>query len=179
MQGLKRINPLNKKKIIVDSGPLATLLCSFGRGYFETTNTQKVAIDGIEFIFYKKYGEKILQILSLNSLIVTPHVISEISNHLKRKNIRVSDIFNDKNPVVQLLQKNDERHVKLPELLQTANPKQHIDYGVTDFGLLYVTKSVNGFLFTDDGSLVAAAKKSQIRTFNSKGIFQESGIMLN
>jgi len=47
-------------------------------------------------------------------------------------------------------------------MLKLSFVKEHIDFGVTDCGVIRMAKSVKGFLFTDDTKLLSLAKKFNI-----------------
>lgn len=147
--------------------------------YFNKCLHNGLIIDsGILFEFFKliheKNGgknlseqEKILlyrleRILSLSQKYITPHILAELSNLINTKICGAGS--EDFNQCIILTKEElnkeeySEIHLKKEEILET---QEVLKYGVTDAGIILISKKEQKFIFTADKPLSEECKRIQ------------------
>lgn len=156
------------KPIVTDTSPLLLLLI----GFYNT--------DAIENFrrFSKKYDSEdydlLFQYVAKRKVIVTPHVLSEISSFAKMelKN-RFSEFIEENRPILGEI---DEEHVSKAHIL--ASPEL-VKFGFTDTSIILAAKENDALVLTDDFPLWGICKKAGLETkhmteiLSKKEIFRE------
>jgi len=180
MRGSKKPEPIIDKRIVADSGPLCILLCAYNeQGAFDTERVRKFCPRESDRSFYQYRGQDFLKILAKNRIVVTPHVLTEISNNVRKEKFRLSTLLQEGNPVAKLLRtKCSEVQVDFAELMR-ENKVKHIDLGFTDCALMIVAHpNTDGrraeYLLTDDEELQTTAKSIGIKAITARQFVQQS-----
>lgn len=161
MRGKKQPKTLTCTKIVLDSGPLLVLLCG-SSGAFDDEDTRQICSNEKEAKFYEEHGEEILKIVARKKVFITPHVVAEVSNKIKSKNIGVGRILSENNAVVKhLFSRGKEQHIELKELLGHRIFKRNMQFGITDCGLMMISDKTS-LLLTHDRDLRDEAKREGI-----------------
>jgi rRNA-processing protein FCF1 len=170
MRSKKQPKALTCAKIIVDTGPLLVLLfgCS---GSFDSEDTKQACSNDKEAEFYQEHGEQLLKIIAKKQVLITPHVVAEVSSKIKSKDVSVGAILNEDNTIVKhLLARGMEVHIELKKLLGHQIFKQNSELGITDCGLMVISDETT-LLLTHDGDLKEKAKSEGIDAMLPKDLY--------
>jgi len=180
MRGSKKPEPIIDRRIVADSGPLCVLLCAYNeQGAFDAERARQVCSRESDRSFYKYQGEDLLKILAKNRIVVTPHILTEISNNVRKEKFRLSTLLQEGNPVAKLLRTRcSEVQVGFAELMHEDKVK-HIDLGFTDCALMIVAHPNTDerraeYLLTDDAELQTTARSIGIRAMTARQLVQQS-----
>ncbi len=135
------------KPILTDTSPLLLLLMGL---------YNKNAID--DFKRLSKYDSDDYDLLYLfvakRKIIVTPQVLSEVSNFAKElKPNRFSEFIEGNRPT---LEKIFEKYIPKTEILAS---KEVLKFGFTDTSIILAAKENNAIVLTDDGHLLGICKR--------------------
>jgi rRNA-processing protein FCF1 len=136
-----------RKPVITDTSPLLLLLM----GLYD-----KNAIE--EFKRLSKYDsddyDLLLQFTAKRKIIVTPQVLSEVSNFAKElKQNRFSEFIEENRPT---LEKIDEKYIPKTDILTS---QETVKFGFTDTSIILAAKENNAVVLTDDFPLSGLCKK--------------------
>lgn len=164
---MNKINTPINQKIVIDAGPLSNILaCYDENGKFSVQNANKITSCLKDFIFYKNYGTDLLQLLSNNTIIITPHVMTEAINLIKNKKIKISSLLknNSKSVCHRLLVKSkyEEHYDKISKIIDGGRIK-YIDYGLTDCALLLAACKPSRMILTHDNDLQTIALSLKVK----------------
>jgi hypothetical protein len=154
--------PPRDKRIVIDTGPLVTLLCGFGDSdVFDIERARPVLQAEKEAWFYSRNASAILAILTKNLIAITPQVAAEVSNMVKRQDLSLSRIMNSRNPMARMIMNKAcvELHATVQQILSSPMLASHVDLGITDCALLMIMHSSwpaprPDIIMTDDDDLV-------------------------
>ncbi|VVB94109.1 Uncharacterised protein [uncultured archaeon] len=157
------------KTVIPDTSPLLLILM----GLYD-----KECITNFKRLSNKNYKiedyELLLQFIAKKKIIVTPHILTEVSNFAtKLKENKFSEFIDANRPV---LEKIDEEYVSKTNLL---NETELIKFGFTDTSIVVAARKNNGLVLTDDFPLFGMCKKIGINAvhmneiLSTKEIFQK------
>jgi len=163
MRGKRQPKPLTCTRIIIDSSPLAIFLCATEQqGGFDGGNMQRICSNDKQVAFYRQHGEEVLKIIGRKRILITPHVVAEVSNLAKKNRFEVGKLINKDNIIVKLLlSKGIEQHLSLEQLLQKEIFCRDGNLGVTDCALMILSRETD-LLLTHDEELRQRAQQRGI-----------------
>lgn len=157
------------KTLIPDTSPLLLILM----GLYDKkciTNCKRLSNKNYETEDY----ELLLQFIAKKKIIVTPHILTEVSNFAsKLKENRFSEFIDANRPI---LEKTDEEYVSITNILKET---EIIKFGFTDTSIIVAARKNNGLVLTDDFPLFGMCKKIGINAvhmndiLSTKEIFQK------
>jgi len=142
------------KPVITDTSPLLLLLM----GLYD-----KNAIE--EFKRLSKYDsddyDLLLQFTAKRKIIVTPQVLSEVSNFAKElKQNKFSEFIEGNKPTLERI---NENYIPKTDILAS---KEVITFGFTDTSIILAAKENNALVLTDDFPLYGVCKKIGVDTMH-------------
>ncbi len=139
------------KPVITDTSPLLLLLM----GLYD-----KNAIE--EFKRLSKYDsddyDLLLQFTAKRKIIVTPQVLSEVSNFAKDLKNKFSEFIEENKPTLERI---DEKYIPKSDILAS---KEVVKFGFTDTSIILAAKENNELVLTDDFPLFGVCKKIGVDT---------------
>ncbi len=127
LSGLNLPNTVPTKEVILDTIPLSFLLM----GIYNKKKEQK--IKPIANISFTEEKAKLLALLLHNKkIIVTPHVLAEMSNHCEKNTKNIGNFLAATKNIIHGF---DEEHVKIESIMADESLFR---LGITDIGLLIV-----------------------------------------
>lgn len=161
---LKKLND-KTKPVIADTSPLLLLLMGL---------YNKNAIE--DFKRLSKYDsddyELLLQFVAKRKILVTPQVLSEVSNFAKELKNRFSGFIAGNRPT---LEKINENYISKDNILAS---KEVVKFGFTDTSIILAAEENDALVLTDDFPLCNACKRigltavHMIEISNQKEIFK-------
>ena len=136
----KNIRSYFRKGIIVDTGPLILLLAGYHN--YDTIGKNKLTAE-----FTKADFDILMGFLSnFRGIIVTPHVLAEISNLINTK-VNKSDFTDFIEKTIEELLRFKEIYIQKDEILAGEEVKK---VGITDAGILLACERDNNLILTKD-----------------------------
>ena len=103
-----------------------------------------------------------------SEIIVTPHIIAELSN-LSIRDIKEPKIHYYFNTIVNKLRSYKEEHISLERLLG-LEVKILMKFGFPDMSIIEVAKKMDAVILSDDLALCLYANSCKVPNFNFKNI---------
>lgn len=159
------LNPYIKSKTIIpDTSPLLLILM----GLYDK--------EGIEsFKRLSNYDiedfELLLQFIGKKKIVVTPHILSEVSNFAKELKQRKFSEFIDANRPV--LDKINEEYISKTNIL---DENDLVKFGFTDTSIILAARKNNALILTDDFPLNGMCKKIGINSIHINEILSQKEI---
>lgn len=152
-----------KKKIILDSNLLLLLFIG------GCDHRWLITCDCVKNYSAENY-KLLLRILSLfdPEIIITPHILTEVSNFSKR-DIKEPKIHHYISTVVSRLKNYKEEHISLESMLG-INLKLLVRFGFTDMSIFEVSKKNNAVILSDDLGLCLLADSNSVPNIHFKRI---------
>ena len=155
----QEISPISKrlsdrtKPIIFDTSPLLLLLMGIydKNAISSFKRLSNYDADDYELLFQFAFKRKIM---------VTPHVLSEVSNFADRLKDKFSE-FLESNKLT--LNKIDEKYISKTYILSTPEVNK---FGFTDVSIILAAKENNALVLTDDFPLYGVCKKIGLDTMH-------------
>jgi rRNA-processing protein FCF1 len=140
-------------------------------GCFNEKNTRKICNNDKNARFFQEHGEELLKIIGKKEVLVTPHVVAEVSNGVKSEDFDLRKILHQNNIMVRLLlSRGSEIHLSLKQLFCEGRFTNHRNLGVTDCALMVIAKQTD-LLLTQDGELKKVAKSEGIDAMLPQDIY--------
>ncbi len=138
-----------RKAIVIDTSPLLLLLMG---------SYDKRAIDSFKRLseYDSNDYDFLFQFVAKRKIIVTPQVLSEVSNFAKGLKNRFSEFIKENR---QTLGKIDEKYIPKADILIS---QAVVDFGFTDASIILAAKENNALVLTDDFPLCGACKKFEL-----------------
>jgi len=152
------------KPIITDTSPLLLLLI----GLYD-----KNVIESFKRLSrYDSYDyDLLLQFITRRKIIVTPQVLSEVSNFANRlKPNKFSEFIEENKPT---LEKIDEKYIPKTDILAS---QEIVKFGFTDTSIILAAKETNALVLTDDYALLGKCKKIGLDTMPMDEILSQKEI---
>ncbi len=142
----KKLNDMTKP-IITDTSPLLLLLMGL---YDKNAIEDFKRLSGYDSDDY----EILLQFVARRKIIVTPQVLSEVSNFADQLKNRFSEFIKENRPY---LEKIDEKYITKTEILTSP---EVVKFGFTDTSIILAAKENNALVLTDDFPLCNICKRN-------------------
>jgi rRNA maturation endonuclease Nob1 len=142
------------KAVIADTSPLLLLLMGlFDENYIENfKRLSKYDSDDYDLLF---------QFVAKRKIIVTPHVLTEVSNFAKElKPKKFSEFMNENR---QILEKINEKYIPKTDILAS---QEVIKFGFTDTSIILAAKENDALVLTDDYPLYGICKRIGLDTMH-------------
>lgn len=142
------------KPIITDTSPLLLLLM----GLYD-----KNAIGDFKRLSPKYDSEDydlVLQFVARRKIIVTPQVLSEVSNFAEGLKNKFSEFIEGNRPT---LEKINEKYIPKTDILAS---QEVVKFGFTDTSIILAAKETNALVLTDDFPLFGACKRIGVDTMH-------------
>lgn len=153
-----------RKPIITDTSPLLLFLI----GLYD-----KNAIKNFKRLSPKYDSEDydlVFQFIAKRKIIVTPQVLSEVSNFAKELKNKFSEFIEGNRPT---LEKIIEKYVPKTDILAS---QEVIKFGFTDTSIILAAKENNALVLTDDFPLSGLCKKIGVDTMHMNEILSQKEI---
>lgn len=147
-------SPLNKQKIILDTGPLIYLLL-YNYSELEDINVQDRVnkVSGHEFS--KKNSQLLAQKLSGKELFVTSHTLAEVSNHVEsdsKYNIPVKEFLESNSDFIN--ENVEEEHLSIKRVLESH---LGLNFGIPDCSINELLEKESFTLVSSDEEIMEGA----------------------
>lgn len=152
-----------RKPIITDTSPLLLLLMGL---YDENAIVKFKRLSEYDSDDYKL----LLQFTATRKIIVTPQVLSEVSNFSKDLKNKFSEFIEENKPT---LEKIDEKYISKTDILAS---QELVKFGFTDTSIILAAKENNALVLTDDFPLSGLCKKIGIDTVHMDEILSRKEI---
>ncbi len=140
-----------RQPIITDTSPLLLLLM----GLYDENAIAK-------FKRLSKYDsddyDLVYQFVAKRKIIVTPQVLSEVSNFAKDLKNKFSEFIEENKPTLERI---DEKYIPKSDILAS---KEVVKFGFTDTSIILAAKENNALVLTDDFPLFGVCKKIGVDT---------------
>ncbi len=153
-----------RQPIITDTSPLLLLLMGL---YDENAIAKFKRLSEYNSDDYKL----LLQFTAKRKIIVTPQVLSEVSNFANRlKPNKFSEFIEENKPI---LEKIDEKYIPKTDILAS---QEIVKFGFTDTSIILAAKENNALVLTDDFPLSGLCKKIGVDTMHMMEIRSQKEI---
>lgn len=152
------------KPIITDTGPLLLVLM----GLYDIN-----AIEDFKRLSSKYDSEDydlVFQFIAKRKIIVTPQVLSEVSNFAEGLKNKFSEFIEGNRTT---LEKIDEKYITKTNILAS---QEVIKFGFTDTSIILAAKETNALVLTDDHPLWGKCKKIGLDTMHMDEILSQKDI---
>lgn len=152
-----------RKPIITDTSPLLLLLMGL---YDENAIAKFKRLSEYDSDDYKL----LLQFTAKRKIIVTPQVLSEVSNFAKELKNKFSEFIEGNRTT---LEKIDEKYITKTVILAS---QEVVKFGFTDSSIILAAKETNALVVTDDHPLWGKCKKIGLDTMHMDEILSQKDI---
>ncbi|MCX9010568.1 MAG: hypothetical protein OIN66_05530 [Candidatus Methanoperedens sp.] len=151
------------KAIVIDTSPLLLLLM----GLYD-----RKAIDGFKRL--SEYDcddyDLLFQFVARRKLIVTPQVLSEVSNFARGLKNKFSEFIVENRSTLERI---DEKYIPKTDILTS---QEVVNFGFTDISIILAAKENNALVLTDDFLLCGIYRKFELDTIHMTEVLSQKEI---